>query len=121
MEAVPPHNQVGADSSSKKIVNPTANSILTAKFTMVVVDPKTNKGRATFPLKIRNEQERKLKEYAVTRKGQAKTFNQFLISKMPPTVEERQVLHELFVEYPDQGIYFPHCIFYLKKIIIYTN
>ncbi|KAI8879897.1 hypothetical protein K501DRAFT_225859 [Backusella circina FSU 941] len=102
VEAVSPRNQVGADSSSNKIVSPTANSIMTAKFTMVLVDPKTNKGRPTFPLKIRNEQERKLMEYAVTRKAQAKSFNQSLISKVPPTLEERQVLHDLFVEYPDQ-------------------
>ncbi|CAJ0744956.1 12043_t:CDS:10 [Entrophospora sp. SA101] len=70
--------------------------IMIARFTMVAKDPKTGQAARVNPLQLENEKQKRLFQMGKARKieSAAKSLN-----KLPPTEDERLLIHDLYLEY----------------------
>ncbi|KAJ1673389.1 hypothetical protein EV182_005330 [Spiromyces aspiralis] len=72
--------------------------VLSARFTMVARDKYTDKAAQVNPLLLQNDEERRLFKIAEMIKEHKKTNSQRTLSKLPPTAEERIIMHDLWLE-----------------------
>nr|CAG8433584.1 14268_t:CDS:2 [Entrophospora candida] len=71
-------------------------TIMIARFTMVAKDPTTGQAARVNPLQLENENQKRLFQMGKARKieSAAKSLN-----KLPPTKDERLLIHDLYLEY----------------------
>ncbi|KAI9149849.1 hypothetical protein H9P43_010028 [Blastocladiella emersonii ATCC 22665] len=77
--------------------------ILRAKFTMVARDPITNKAVQVNPLVLQNDAERRLFAMGAELKARKKLAAAQSLSKLPPTSDERLLIHELWLQSKKYG------------------
>lgn len=103
LETIPRYDPVAVNDSvfppDNFIAQPTANTVLFARFTMVAVNSATGKSVRVNPLVPRNETEQKIVEYAQDCKSRKKLLGESALSKAPPTVDERLTLHDIYMRY----------------------
>lgn len=106
METVPEYDPSAVEASAFPpkdfIAKPTPNTILFSRITMVAVDSVTGKAAQVNPLITRNEEEKKISEYAQDCKSHKKQIGENALSKVAPTTEERLTLHDLYMKHADQ-------------------
>ncbi|KAJ3298667.1 Acyl-coenzyme A thioesterase 9, mitochondrial [Rhizoclosmatium sp. JEL0117] len=73
--------------------------ILSSKFIMVAVDSETRKAAPVIPLRLETDEERKLFRLGAEHKARKQVANQISLDKRPPTIEEMQLVHNLYKEY----------------------
>lgn len=81
------------------IAEPTPNTVLFARITMVAVDSATGKAVRVNPLVTRTDKEKKISEYAQDCKSHKKLIGESALSKAPPTEDERLTLHDIYMNY----------------------
>ncbi len=69
---------------------------------MVAVDNFTGKAAQVNPLVTRNEEEKKISEYAQDCKSRKKQIGESALTKVAPTAEERLTLHDLYMKHSDK-------------------
>lgn len=84
------------------IAEPTANTVLFARITMVAVDSATGKSVRVNPLVTRTDKEKKISEYAQDCKSHKRLVGESALSKAPPTEDERLTLHDIYMNYSKQ-------------------
>lgn len=72
--------------------------ILVAKFTMVARDKFTGKASQLHPLLVQGAKEKALFNVGLASKARKMASAQRSLDKMPPTAEERLIIHELYLE-----------------------
>ncbi|KAI9145165.1 HotDog domain-containing protein [Paraphysoderma sedebokerense] len=105
---IPPSNFIDT-----KISDP----ILTAKFTMVARDPKTNKAVQVNPLLLESDNEKKLFQAGADLKARKKLLAEQSLQKSPPTSDERLIIHDLWLEskkYLDNRVQLPKGLVWTK-------
>nr|XP_026695819.1 acyl-coenzyme A thioesterase 9, mitochondrial isoform X1 [Ciona intestinalis] len=73
-------------------------SVLDAEFVMVARDPESKKAAVIHPLETTNEEERKLFEAGNQHKQKRLAEANTSLFQNPPTLEERQIVHEIFLK-----------------------
>ncbi|XP_078486722.1 acyl-coenzyme A thioesterase 9, mitochondrial isoform X2 [Ciona intestinalis] len=73
-------------------------SVLDAEFVMVARDPESKKAAVIHPLETTNEEEMKLFEAGNQHKQQRLAEANESLFQNPPTLEERQIVHEIFLK-----------------------
>lgn len=106
LETIPQYDPVAIEASAFPpkdfIAQPTPNTVLFARFTMVALDSATGKSARVNPLITRTEEERRISEYAQDCKSRKKEAGQSTLDKFPPTVDERLTLHDLYMKQSDK-------------------
>uniref|UniRef100_A0A1I7RW58 HotDog ACOT-type domain-containing protein n=1 Tax=Bursaphelenchus xylophilus TaxID=6326 RepID=A0A1I7RW58_BURXY len=86
---------------SQKYAKDEYRGVLTARFVMVTLDPKTQKAVSNVPLKLETEQDKKLFEKGEYAKQVRRSREEMSLYKNPPTEIERAMLHDLFLKTMD--------------------
>ncbi|KAI8994999.1 HotDog domain-containing protein [Pilobolus umbonatus] len=81
------------------LAKPTPNTILFARFTMVATSSATGKPTRVNALTLLNEEERELMAFAEDCKMRKKKATEISLNKVAPTSEEREALHEIYMNY----------------------
>ncbi|KAG2205628.1 hypothetical protein INT46_003455 [Mucor plumbeus] len=85
------------------IAEPTSNTVLFARITMVAVDSVTGKSVRVNPLVTRTDKEKKISEYAQDCKSHKRLVGESALSKAPPTEDERLTLHDIYMNYSKES------------------
>ncbi|CAO3633916.1 unnamed protein product [Mucor hiemalis] len=105
LETIPQYDPAAVEASAFPpkdfIAQPTPNTVLFARFTMVALNSATGKAARVNPLITRNEEEKKISEYAQDCKSHKKEAGKSTLDKFPPTVDERLTLHDLYMKHSD--------------------
>ncbi|KAF9900424.1 hypothetical protein EC991_007340 [Linnemannia zychae] len=75
------------------------DTILVARFTMVARDAVTGKAAQVNPLLLRDDNEKKLFQMGEDHKTKKRVATDSALTKLPPTQEERFLIHDLYLEY----------------------
>ncbi|KAK3810506.1 MAG: acyl-CoA hydrolase [Linnemannia elongata] len=75
------------------------DTILVARFTMVARDALTGKAAQVNPLLLRDDNEKKLFQMGEDHKTKKRVATDSALTKLPPTQEERFLIHDLYLEY----------------------
>ncbi|KAG0286540.1 hypothetical protein BGZ97_007387 [Linnemannia gamsii] len=75
------------------------DTILVARFTMVARDAITGKAAQVNPLLLRDDNEKKLFQMGEDHKTKKRAATDSALTKLPPTQEERFLIHDLYLEY----------------------
>jgi acyl-coenzyme A thioesterase 9 len=106
LETIPQYDPVAVEASAFPprdfIAQPTPNTVLFARITMVAVDSVTGKSVRVNPLITRNDEERRISEYAQDCKSRKRLAGEYALSKAPPSVDERLTLHDIYMKYSDK-------------------
>ncbi|KAI9481151.1 MAG: HotDog domain-containing protein [Benjaminiella poitrasii] len=81
------------------LTEPTPNTVLFARFTMVAVDSSTGQSVRINPLVTQNEKETRIARYAEDCKFRKRRVGESTLDKVPPTTDERLTLHKLYMNY----------------------
>ncbi|KAJ3087020.1 Acyl-coenzyme A thioesterase 9, mitochondrial [Quaeritorhiza haematococci] len=73
--------------------------ILAAKFTMVARDPNTGKAAPVNQLRLETDEERRLFRMGAEQKARKQVAMQTALNKLPPSVDEMYLIHELYLQY----------------------
>lgn len=108
METIPQYDPATVESSAFPpkdfIAKPTPNTVLFARITMVAVDSATGKSVRVNPLITRNDEEKKISEYAQDCKSRKRLAGESALNKAPPTADERLTLHDIYMKYSDKEV-----------------
>ncbi|KAI8646382.1 HotDog domain-containing protein [Parasitella parasitica] len=85
------------------IAEPTSNTVLFARFTMVAINSATGKSVRVNPLVTRTDKEKKICEYAQDCKSRKRLVGESALSKAPPTEDERLTLHNIYMNYSKEN------------------
>lgn len=83
---------------------------LASFFTMVAIDPTTNKPTKVAPLQVETEEERALQEAGERNKERRKAAAAMALHVAPPTPDERLVVHDLFMRSKKLSNCTCHCL-----------
>ncbi|RIB05943.1 hypothetical protein C2G38_2218325 [Gigaspora rosea] len=78
---------------------PMCQSILNARFIMVARDPFTGRAAQVNSLQFENEHQKRLFQLGEEQKARRKAESASSLSKVPPTEEEKELIHKLFIEH----------------------
>ncbi|CEP06853.1 hypothetical protein [Parasitella parasitica] len=85
------------------IAEPTSNTVLFARFTMVAIDSVTGQSVRVNPLVTRTDKEKRIAEYAKDCKAHKRLLGESDLSKAPPTEDERLMLHNIYMDYSKEN------------------
>ncbi|KAI7902889.1 acyl-CoA thioester hydrolase [Cokeromyces recurvatus] len=106
VETIPKYDSNMVESSpfppQNFLAEPTPNTVLFGRFTMVAIDSTTGKSVHINPLIAHNEREMRIFEYAQECKSRKKLIGESALDKVPPTDDERLTLHDLYMKNANQ-------------------
>ncbi|KAI8927922.1 HotDog domain-containing protein [Entophlyctis helioformis] len=117
--APPPGKEGFGFDASLASNDPKSDLILTAKFVMVALNPKTGRATKVNNLLIETERDRRLFELGEEHKNAKKRAKATELSKAPPKDEEMLLIHDLYREYkqyqsPDSMVPKPDDVIWMK-------
>ncbi|CAG8543604.1 4356_t:CDS:2 [Dentiscutata erythropus] len=94
LKNIEPKPEVNRDALSEM-----CQTILNARFTMVARDPFTRKSAQVNSLQLEDDHQKRLFHLGEEQRARSKVESASSLNKVPPTEEEKELIHELFLEH----------------------
>ncbi|KAI9029658.1 HotDog domain-containing protein, partial [Phycomyces nitens] len=98
VETIPQYDPSEPYFSEFSINKPTPNTVIFARFTMVARNSITGKAVKVNPMVLENAEEKKLFMFAEDCKSRKRLAGAQDLSKIPPTADERLIIHDIYVK-----------------------
>ncbi|KAL2912790.1 hypothetical protein HK105_207677 [Polyrhizophydium stewartii] len=120
--APPPGSEGFGYEASFRNNHPSSETIITAKFIMVALDPKTGKPAKVHQLRLETDEDNHNFLLGAEHKLSKKESSEMALSKVPPKLDEMLLIHELHRENqryqgPDGAVLKPKDVIWMKEAV----